>query len=80
MKLIITVAQRMILCFNDKFNYIMKIAKEINVTFSTAIKSINSMKEDGIFESKRVGRKNILKLTEKGKYIQKLLRELKKLE
>lgn len=80
MKLIITVAQRILICINNEYNYNMKIAKKIDVTLGSAAKSTKALIEDGFMETELIGRKNILTLTEKGRLAKDLLMGLKKLE
>lgn len=80
MKLIITNTHRVLLCINEKINYTSKVAKVIDATVSHVNGLISGLIKEEFIEGEYIGRKKILKLTDKGKHTQELLRELKKLE
>lgn len=57
-------------------NYPSQIAKDIDCTYSHAVRTLQRLEEQGLIESEKSGRKKHLKLTEKGKKIAKALSEL----
>lgn len=47
--------------------YCSKISKEIDTTYAHTVKIISRLEEEGLIQSKKEGRKKILKLTQNGK-------------
>jgi DNA-binding MarR family transcriptional regulator len=77
-----SVKERIIISI-DSPTFLTKIAKELDITFSHATKSMRDLKGDGIIrESKEVknNRTKLLELTDKGKKIKDLLIKLKSVE
>jgi len=82
MKFIDNVKKRMILIIDDKINYSQKISKVLNVTYAPVSKYTIELVEDGICEEviQPSKRKKVIKLTEKGEKIKKLLIKLSKFD
>lgn len=59
-----------------KENYASKIARDIDCTYSHAIRIVQQLEEQGLVESEKKGRKKELELTESGQEIAELLSEL----
>jgi len=82
MKFIDNVKKRMIVLIDDKVNYAQRISKVLNVTYAPVSKYVIELVEEGILMEVRQPskRKKVIKLTEKGEQIKKLLIKLQKLE
>lgn len=61
---------------NRKLN-VSQLAREVNCTYSHAIKIKNVFEEMGILTSKKQGREITLKLTEEGKKVAEAFREIR---
>lgn len=59
-----------------KENYASKIARDIDCTYSHAIRIIQQLEEHGLAKSEKKGRKKELELTENGREIAEILSEL----
>ena len=60
----------------SKENYSSQIARDIDCTYSHAVRIIQKLEEIGLIESQEKGRKKILKLTAEGEDIARILSEL----
>lgn len=80
MKLIITIAHKILICISEENNFKYLISKKIDSTVAHVNKVVDILDEDGFITSEHIGRRRILKLTEKGEQAQRLLKELQKLE
>ncbi len=72
---------RIILSLLKEDTYLTRVSKETDCTYSHTVKVLNELKKHGLVEFKKEGRINKVNLTEKGKEIAILLKNLiKKLE
>lgn len=59
-----------------KENYASKIAKNVDCTYSHAVRTIQNLEDYDLIESEKKGRKKELKLTDEGREIAETLSEL----
>lgn len=71
---------RVILEINDECNYPSKIGRKVGASSSHILNVTDKLEENKIISKEKVGRKSLLKLTEKGKEIQELLIKLREHE
>ena len=57
-------------------NYASQLAREIDCTYSHAVRTVKRLEEHGLIEKQQKGRKNHIELTEPGKNIAEVLAEL----
>ncbi|MEK6981453.1 MAG: hypothetical protein AABX38_00855 [Candidatus Micrarchaeota archaeon] len=58
--------------------YLSKLAKSANVTYVFIANFIPKLEKDGIVTTEIIGKKRIIKLTEKGKYLASLIEDIRK--
>ena len=57
----------------EDLDYINKITKKTGLTYSHVYKTMNIFEKEKLIETKIWGRQRVIKLTQKGKVLQKLL-------
>lgn len=65
---------------NDGEIYASQVTDEIDTTYSHTVKIISRLKEQELVESKKLGRKKVLRLTEKGQLCADLFEQLNDLD
>jgi len=64
----------------DEQIYASQVAQEIDTTYSHTVKIISRLKEKELVESEKLGRKKVLKLTEKGSMYADLFEKMLELD
>lgn len=74
-----SLTSRIILAISDRVNYVSAIYKKTDSTFSCVVRIIQRLEKEGFVVSEKIGRKKFIELTDKGKRLQELLREINSL-
>jgi len=65
-----------IFAINDKVNYQQEISRRIGTTASSTFKMLDRLKDAGIVEYNRAGRKKLINFTKKGLELKEILYKL----
>ena len=72
-------ATKIILAIDDKANYYSEIARKTGTTNRAVMKIIDNFEDYEMLEQMKIGRKKLVKITEKGERLKYLLQEIKEL-